>query len=99
MLTNYIYFFQLKYGIYDEYHVDDDITMRKVMISIRMIAKWSVRDGAFDQKEKYESLFREKEQLHSHSLQVTASTSFSYSLSLSGPEKKFHFPGLRRRNI
>ena len=30
-----------------------------------MIAKWTVRDEAFDQNEKCESLFREKEQLHS----------------------------------
>ena len=67
--------------------------MRNEMISIRMIAKWSVRDGAFDQKEKYESLFREKEQLHCHSLRVTTSTSFSCSLSLSlyGLEKKLYF--------
>ena len=75
--------------------------MRKVIISMRMIAKWSVRDGAFNQKEKYESLFREKEQLHTGSpLQLPSPVHFHFhfigwkknSLSLFSPHFSFPSP-------
>ena len=55
-------------------------TMRKVMISITMIAKWTVRDGAFDQNWRKVKVFSEKTALY-HLLLVVASTSFTFTFT------------------